>query len=130
MPNVSCTFVRSFNSLTIKFYFLMKFVTHNQSNIDVNGTHFQGYIDAEYRVLKKIFGKPQSDEGYKTDAEWDILFEDGTVATIYNWKNGKNYLGREGTPKTKITHWNVGGNSKEVVERIQEVLKSNLVPSI
>jgi hypothetical protein len=108
----------------------MKFVTHNQSNIDVNGTHFQGYIDAEYSVLKKIFGKPTSSDGYKTDAEWEILFEDGTVATIYNWKNGKNYLGREGTPKTKITHWNVGGNSKVVVEKIQEVLKSNLVSSI
>ncbi len=130
MPNVNCIFVRSFNSLTIKFYFLMKFVTHNQSNIDVNGTHFQGYIDAEYSVLKKIFGKPTSSDGYKTDAEWEILFEDGTVATIYNWKNGKNYLGREGTPKTKITHWNVGGNSKVVVEKIQEVLKSNLVSSI
>ena len=130
MPNVSCTFVRSFNSLTIKFYFLMKFVTHNQSNIDVNGTHLQGHINVEYSVLKKIFGKPTSGDEYKTDAEWDIQFEDGTVATIYNWKNGKNYLGREGTPKTKITHWNVGGNSKEVVERIQEVLKSNLVPSI
>ena len=130
MPNVSCIFVRSFNSLTIKFYFLMKFVTHNQSNIDVNGTHFQGYIDVEYSVLKKIFGKPTSGEGYKTDAEWEILFEDGNVATIYNWKNGKNYLGREGTPKTKITHWNVGGLSKEVVERIQDILKSNLAPSI
>ena len=130
MPNVSCIFVRSFNSLTIKFYFLMKFVTHNQSNIDVNGTHFQGYIDAEYSVLKKIFGKPTSSDGYKTDAEWEILFEDGTVATIYNWKNGKNYLGREGTPKTKITRWNVGGISKEVVEKIQDILKSNLVSSI
>ena len=130
MPNVSCTFVRSFNSLTIKSYFLMKFVTHNQSNIDVSGTHLQGHINVEYSVLKKIFGKPTLGDEYKTDAEWEILFEDGTVATIYNWKNGKNYLGRNGTAKTKITHWNVGGNSKEVVERIQEVLKSNLVPSI
>lgn len=130
MPNVSCIFVRSFNSLTIKSYFLMKFVTHNQSKINVSGTHLQGHIDIEYSVLKKIFGKPQSDEGYKTDAEWYIQFEDGTVATIYNWKNGKNYLGREGTAKTKITHWNVGGNSKEVVEKIQDILKSNLVPSI
>ena len=108
----------------------MKFVTHNQSNIDVNGTHLQGYISVEYRVLKKIFGKPTSGEGYKTDAEWEILFEDGNVATIYNWKNGKNYLGRNGTAKTKITDWNVGGFSKEVVERIQDVLKSNLAPSI
>ena len=108
----------------------MKFVTHNQSNIDVNGTHLQGHINVEYSVLKKIFGKPTSGDEYKTDAEWYIQFEDGTVATIYNWKNGKHYLGREGTAKTKITHWNVGGNSKEVVERIQEVLKSNLVPSI
>jgi hypothetical protein len=108
----------------------MKFVTHNQSNINVCGTHFQGYIDSEYSVLKKIFGKPASSDGYKTDAEWYIQFEDGTVATIYNWKNGKHYLGREGTAKTKITHWNVGGNSKEVVEKIQDILKSNLVPSI
>jgi hypothetical protein len=108
----------------------MKFVTHNQSNINIGETCLQGYINVEYSTLKKLFGKPSAfGDGYKTDAEWYIQFEDGSVATIYNWKNGKNYCGKEGTPKTKITKWNIGGNDVSVVEKLESIFKI-LVPSI
>ena len=104
----------------------MKFVTHNQTNINVGGTHLQGYINADYSTLKKLFGKPIQGDGYKTDAEWEIQFEDGSVATIYNWKNGRNYCGKEGTPKTKITTWNIGGNDVSVVEKVNLICKFRL----
>ena len=101
----------------------MKFVTHNQSNINISGTHLQGYINVEYSTLKKLFGKPTAGDSYKTDAEWEIQFEDGSVATIYNWKNGKNYCGKEGIPKTKITKWNIGGNDVSVVQKLESILR-------
>lgn len=108
----------------------MKFVTHNQSNINIGGTCLQGYINVEYKTLKKLFGKPSAfGDDFKTDAEWYIQFEDGSVATIYNWKNGKNYCGKEGIPKTKITEWNIGGNDVSVVEKLESIFKI-LVPSI
>ena len=100
----------------------MKFTTHNQKLVNVAGTHLQGHIKADYDNLKKLFGNPTDGDGYKTDAEWEIEFEDGIVATIYNWKNGKNYNGASGTPKTKITNWNVGGYDQKAVELLKKIL--------
>lgn len=99
----------------------MKFKTHNDKDISVGGTHRQGQIITTYRDIVNTFGKPSKDyDDYKSDAEWNIEFENGMVATLYNYKNGINYLGRkEGIPKTKITEWNIGGVDKTVVSLIQ-----------
>lgn len=106
----------------------MNFTTHNTEQIDVNGTHKQGHIDAKYAELVALFGEPitptPSDEIRlsKTDAEWNLRFEDGEVATIYNWRNGKNWMGEDGIPTKQIRDWNIGGNSKCVVDRVQIAL--------
>lgn len=100
----------------------MKFQTHNDANFWVGGC-LQGEIVAEYADLKKLLGQPTDGDGYKVDAEWDIEFEDGTMATIYNWKDGKNYNGKSGTPKTQIRDWHVGGDSQRSVELVEELLK-------
>lgn len=97
----------------------MKYLTHNQKKINVGGTCLVGEIVVSYKILKRVFGQPTGSDGYKSDAEWEIEFEDGEVATIYNYKDGKNYNGRSGLPKTKITNWHIGGKDKEVVERIE-----------
>ena len=64
---------------------------------NIYGTSLQGYIKASYEQLLKAFGPPNPNlcDNYKTDVEWAFEFADGTVATLYNWKNGKNYLGDE-----------------------------------
>ena len=100
----------------------MTFTTHNQAQIDINGTHLQGYVDAKYAELVSLFGKPTDGDGYKVDAEWMLRFEDGAVATIYNYKNGKNYNGDEGLAVEQIDHWHIGGLSKAVVDRVQIAL--------
>ena len=83
----------------------------------------QGYVDVEYSTLKKVFGKEHSDgDGYKVDAEWMLKFSDGTYATIYNYKDGKNYNGKSGLAKTKITDWHVGGSSELAVTRVQAAI--------
>ena len=84
----------------------------------------QGYVDAEYATLKKVFGKPGEGDGYKVDAEWEIKFSDGTYATIYNYKDGKNYCGSKGLRKTQITDWHVGGSSELAVTRVQNALNA------
>jgi hypothetical protein len=88
-----------------------------------NGTSLQGYITADYAVLKKVFGKPNEGDGYKVDAEWDVVFSDGVVATIYNYKDGKNYNGARGLNKTQITNWHVGGRSARAVANVEDVLE-------
>lgn len=91
---------------------------------DAVGTCLQGYIDADYATLVRVFGRPSRGDGYKVDAEWCIRFDDGTIATVYNYKDGKNYLGRNGMPKTKIRDWHIGGTSKAAVERVHAALSA------
>jgi antitoxin component YwqK of YwqJK toxin-antitoxin module len=85
-------------------------------------TCLQGYIVASYDRLVELFGEPTEGDGYKVDAEWIVEFEDGTVATIYNWKNGRNYCGHEGYPIELITDWNIGGYKKQAVRLVDDVL--------
>lgn len=101
----------------------VNFQTHNDKNISIGGTYLLGYIDIKYSKLVKIFGEPFKGDGHKVDVEWNIEFEDGLVATIYNYKNGKNYLGKEGLEVNNMTSWNVGGKDEKVVERIEEIIK-------
>ena len=103
---------------------VFNFTTHNTDEININGTSLKGYINCSFRELTRAFGDPHNSDKYKSDAGWDIEFADGLVATIYNWKDGKNYCGNEGADVFDIIEWNVGGNVKDVVERIRYILKS------
>jgi hypothetical protein len=100
----------------------MDFITHNDGfQINTNFTHLQGYINASYSHLCDLLGESQSWDGYKTDWEWNIEFEDGTVATVYNWKNGPNYGAHEVTPDM-IKEWHVGGRSSKALENVKKIL--------
>ena len=91
------------------------------------GTHLQGNVGATYQELVEVFGEPiryDSDGtthmSNKVDAEWRITFEDGTKATIYNYKNGLNYLGAEGKRLSEISMWNVGGYDERAVTLVND----------
>jgi hypothetical protein len=67
----------------------------------------------------RLFGKPHDFfDDFKCDAEWYVEFDDGTVATIYNWKNGRNYLGDDAPPVEAITSWNIGGNTYKAADKV------------
>ena len=93
---------------------------------NVGGTSLQGYIKASYEQLLQTFGAPNPKlcDNYKTDVEWAFKFADGTIATLYNWKNGKNYLGDEGLELNDIYEWNVGGFNEKAVSKLLEKLRS------
>lgn len=84
----------------------------------VNGTSFQGDVAAYYHELVEVFGEPDhgpNDFGSdKITCEWDLEFEDGTVATIYDWKEPETPMGRY--------LWHIGGKSSESVERVLEAM--------
>ena len=107
---------------------IVQYITHNQDDlIRSSGTCLQGCItDTSYITLVSTFGEPMKDgfDNYKSDAEWLVQFDDGTVATIYNWKNGKNYCGDEGTPTTQIRDWHIGGYEGDAVDRVKQALRS------
>jgi len=79
----------------------------------VGGTHLQGGLNTTYQALCRTFGEPEEEtDGYKVDAEWYVDTPFG-MATIYNYKDGKNYLGDEGMELDEITDWHVGGHNIE-----------------
>jgi hypothetical protein len=101
----------------------MNFKTHNDTYINVDGTHLQGQMHFKYSTIVAMFGEPMKEgyDDYKSDAEWNIFFDDCTRATIYNYKNGQNYLGLDAPSVEDITDWNIGGVNGDAVKRIKEV---------
>jgi hypothetical protein len=88
-----------------------------------NGTSLVDYIEASYELLVETFGEPNDvGDGYKIDAEWLIFTPDG-VATMYNYKDGKNYNGDDGMEVKDITDWHIGGRSKEVAKWIVKAIE-------
>ena len=104
---------------------IMKYITHNEQNIGVDMSSLMGCIDTNYHSLLNAFGEP-TDGCDKTDAEWKIKFDDGTIATIYNWKNGHNYCGLSGKPVHRITGWNVGGYSVSALDNVRLAIKTHI----
>jgi len=101
------------------------FETHNTAHINPTGTCFRGYLTSDYSNIVRVFGEPTECDGYKIDAEWVICFSDGEIATIYNWKDGKNYCGDGGLDPEDIREWHIGGFSPVVVERITNLLSDD-----
>lgn len=83
----------------------------------------QGSITTTYDRLFAVFGAPQLGPDDKEEegelghvtCEWFIKFEDGTVASIYDWK--KNITQR------KPYDWKIGGFSPEAVNKVQKCLQ-------
>ena len=100
------------------------YVTHNDQHINIEGTHGLARLsNLSYARIVEMFGEPSSQyDDFKSDAEWMIQFDDGEVATIYNWKNGKNYCGPDAPPVEDIREWNVGGKNNDVVLRLHQLL--------
>lgn len=82
---------------------------------------FQGYLHKTYEQLVDVLGESEIEDGEKTDAEWWIQFEDGTFATIYNYKDGVNYNGTSGLPVSEITEWHIGGKNPDVLPHVFEL---------
>lgn len=101
-----------------------RFITHNAQEIDIQSTSAQGRLNVSHATLVAAFGQPMPSTDFKSDAIWNIEFVDGTVASIYNWKNGKRYLGADGIPTQNITDWVVGGHTPRVLSRIRDILGS------
>ena len=84
------------------------------NDADVNGTSLQGYVQAYYHQLVEVFGEPEGG-GDKTTVEWCLSFEDGTVATIYDWKEYDTPMG--------LYSWHIGGRSQKAVDRVTSTFK-------
>ena len=77
-----------------------------------------GYLNESYSTLVEMFGQPDNPDKdmpvIKTTALWNVLFNDGTLATIYNYKND--------TPPEQNSFWHISGKSTKSVLRVIEAV--------
>lgn len=100
----------------------MQYKTHNQDDlINVTGTWLLTTINLPFDRVARVLGDPirfNADEGDgKVRVEWDIQFDDGLVATIYDWKEHNR-------KPEDVTDWHIGGRGFEVVQRVYDLLGS------
>ena len=98
----------------------MKFVASN--DVSIGDTSLVGYVYAKYANLVKVFGEPQcgpNDADDKVTCEWTIEFDDGTVATIYDWK-------LYNTPMYAYD-WHVGGVDKRAEKLVNEAFREGML---
>ena len=83
-------------------------------NVEASGTSLMGYVTTSYSRLCEVFGAPCRFYGDKVNAEWSLRFEDGTRATVYDWKEDEIPMGDY--------QWHIGGDLRSAVDRVQECL--------
>jgi hypothetical protein len=85
-----------------------------------SGTSLKGYVTSTLAELIETFGEPEYfAEGDKVTVEWSILFDNGTVATIYDWKRYE--MGRPAL--TEVFQYNIGGHDHEAVTLVKKALR-------
>tara|TARA_X000001382_G_scaffold84098_1_gene59526 strand:+ start:25 stop:531 length:507 start_codon:yes stop_codon:yes gene_type:complete len=95
------------------------------------GTHFFGsFKGLSFTQLTELFGTPikneylpWSDETENKDTryQWLIEFEDGLLATIYDWK--VDYKKSSVWTDSSDIEWHVGGHDPRVMDRVYKLTK-------
>jgi hypothetical protein len=95
---------------------------------EISGTFLQGTILTTRAKLTETFGEPtqyEENDG-KVTIEWGIKFEDGTTATIYDWKRYEL-----GTPaENELMVYNIGGYNLSAVRNVNDALKPKITRSL
>jgi hypothetical protein len=94
-----------------------------QTDKSANGTSFHDTtFIATVADLRKILGEPQCEQNDgqdKCNFDWTMETEDGTVFTVYDWKEYRAL--QEG----EIIEWHVGGKSRSDTEKaITEIIEA------
>ena len=90
----------------------------DNKNADISYTGLVGTVTTTYAALVHAFGQPDRTNGDKTTAEWCLRFDDGTVASIYDWKEPSTPMG--------LHSWHVGGKSVKALLRVEAHLGLDL----
>ena len=94
----------------------------NSKTTSIKGSSFKGNVCTTYDELISKLGESRGPSGdNKVKAEWIIEGEDGTVATIYDWKLNN-------IPKD-LYYWHVGGSTHKALDLVEEVLGVSTIAS-
>lgn len=102
----------------------MKFHTGATAPVNTDFTGLQGYIQATKRELVKAFGLPDQIALDKSSTYWSIRFEDGTIATVYDYfRNGAAVVA---PGLDDVIGWHVGGHNRQVDLYVHQALRDAL----
>jgi hypothetical protein len=90
-----------------------------KTNKSLDGTSFHGAtFSATLADLQIILGAPNhtSDPHDKVQNEWELELEDGTIFTVYDWKEYRRYTDKE------TIEWHIGGRSQKDTFVAQDTL--------
>lgn len=97
----------------------MKFkIANDQFPIDWRGTSLQGYIQATRRQMVKVFGAPQVSDDSDIKLSWEVQFENGAIARIYDWRE-KTPVGLDG----EIYAWRIGALGVSAVALVHDAFR-------
>lgn len=85
----------------------------------LTGTSKLGYVLASVDALRAAFGRERG-AGDNTRFEWLVRFEDGVVATLYDWGATDD---RDRRTDVEFT-WHVGGGDVRALRHVQDVLET------
>jgi hypothetical protein len=91
----------------------MKFTNDANANM----TSLKGEFPITFAELVEIFGRPKHGPNAdldKTTCEWALTFEDGTVATIYDYKTDRTPMG--------LYEWHIGGHDAEAYTHVVDTI--------
>jgi hypothetical protein len=93
------------------------------NDANIHNTSLRGIVETDYKTLVAVFGQPTTGPDAlsyndKVSCEWDLEFEDGVIATIYDWHE-------QFTCFTKYP-WHIGGHSQEAEDRVLEMIQTYL----
>ena len=90
-----------------------------KTNKSLDGTSFHGAtFNATLADLQVILGAPNSggDHHDKVQNEWELELEDGTVFSVYDWKEYRRYTDKE------TIEWHIGGMDQKDTFVAQDTL--------
>ena len=100
---------------------------------DVRHTGLVGYLETTFEEIVDAIGEPRryDERGAKVDAQWVLKVEGrpDPVLTIYNYKDGRNYLGDEGLAVERITEWHLGGRGAASLEIARALFGERVTPA-
>lgn len=94
----------------------MKFITHQDAEINDHLTMLKGSIQATRKQLNVAFGQCRQGPSSRVAHDWKLEFRDGTVATIYDWES-------EPVADDVPYNWRIGGRTHRAVELVHQAFR-------
>jgi len=94
---------------------------------EILGTYYMGMMLSSFPYLVEKLGEPlRNTITSKVDVEW-VVTDGDRIFTVYNYKDGKNYLGDDGKSVERINSWCIGGKNPASWELLKEVFPDKVL---